>query len=153
MLKNLIIVIAGLMLLPLARSVADAPDNAATKELKKLQGEWRVTNIEPDPQKFFQNQQITLVIKGKHLTVKGFEEFEKKFAKVGLTIDPSVTPKIMDFKIEEGSAKDNVFEGIYELKGEELRICASNERGNRPGEFEAKEGSQRVLLVLKRATP
>jgi uncharacterized protein (TIGR03067 family) len=133
--------------------VASAQDDGK-KELKKLQGTWQVVsaqeNGKPVPDEVVQN--LKLVVKGKQLTLKGVENLIEKFGKITLTVDPATTPKIIDFKVESGSEKDNKYEGIYELKGGEWKICSATvSGGNRPGEFEAKEGSNRVLFVLKKA--
>jgi uncharacterized protein (TIGR03067 family) len=129
-----------------------AQDDAVKKEQAKLQGVWQVLNSEEDGKATpeFIVQALKLEIKGNQITIKGVEDLVKKFGKVTLTIDPATTPKIIDFKIEAGSEKDNVYEGIYELKGDELRICASVVKGARPEEFKTKAGSNRALFVLKR---
>jgi uncharacterized protein (TIGR03067 family) len=152
--KSLGVVAVGL-LLSSALGIAVAQDDAAKKELKKLDGVWQVVSAEGDgnpfPEEVIQN--LRMVFKRDQLTLKGVEDLMKKFEKITLMIDPATTPKIMDFKIEAGSEKDNTFEGIYELKGDQLKICAATERGNRPGDFETKAGSNRVLFVLKRENP
>jgi uncharacterized protein (TIGR03067 family) len=135
--------------------VAAAQDDAAKKELKKFQGTWQVVSAEenskPTPDEIVQN--LKIVIKGDQLKLKGVEDLMQKFGKIKLVIDPSTMPKIIDFKIEAGSEKDSTFEGIYELKGDRLKICTSTVSGNRPSEFESKAGSNRVLFVLKREKP
>ena len=68
-------------------------------------------------------------------------------------VDLATTPRCIDLKIEAGSMKGQVFEGIYEWKGDELRLCFHLSSGNRPVEFETKAGSNRVLFVLKREKP
>jgi uncharacterized protein (TIGR03067 family) len=57
----------------------------------------------------------------------------------------------MDITIAAGSQTDATMEGIYELKDDELRICAKVFGKDRPSEFAAPEGSSIVLLTLKRA--
>jgi uncharacterized protein (TIGR03067 family) len=95
-------------------------------------------------------QNLKLEMKGNQITLKGVEDLMKKFGKVTFKLDPSSMPKFIDFKVEAGSEKNSEYEGIYELKGDELRICASVVSRNRPDEFKTKEGSNRVLFVLKR---
>jgi uncharacterized protein (TIGR03067 family) len=135
--------------------VAFAQDAAAKKELKKFQGTWQVVSSEengkPTPDEIVQN--LKIVIKGDQLTLKGVEDLLQKFAKIKIVVDPSTMPKLVDFKIEAGSEKDNTFEGIYEFKDKQLKICTSTINGNRPSEFASKEGSNRVVFVLKRAQP
>ncbi len=45
--------------------------------------------------------------------------------------------------------------GIFEVKGDELKICLRHARSNkgRPTEFATKEDSQLILLVLRRQKP
>jgi uncharacterized protein (TIGR03067 family) len=137
-------------LLPLA---AYSQDDAVKKEREKFQGVWQVVSSEEDgnPTPDFIVQALKIEIKGDQITLKGVEDLIKKFGKVTLVIDPSTTPKILDFKVDAGSEKNNVFEGIYEMKDDVLKICASTRNGgNRPDEFKTKAGANRVLFVLKR---
>ena len=52
--------------------------------------------------------------------------------------------------IAAGVQKDAVLEGIYQIKDDELTICAKVFGMERPTEFVSKEGSSTVLLVLKK---
>ncbi|MBM3997612.1 MAG: TIGR03067 domain-containing protein [Planctomycetes bacterium] len=126
------------------------------KELEKFQGDWQVLSSEEDgfatPEFIVQNLKLT--IKGDVITLKGVDGLKLKFGKVKLTVDPASNPKLIDFKVEAGSEKDNLYEGIYELKDGKLKICASTRTGgNRPDEFKTKADSNRVLFVLKREKP
>jgi len=131
---------------------ARSQDDAVKKEREKFQGTWQVVSSEEDTvatPEIIVNF-LKIAIKGDQLTLKGVEDLQKKFGKVTIVIDPATTPKIIDFKIEDGSEKNKTFEGIYELKDDMLKICASVRDGNRPEEFKTKAGSNRVLFVLKR---
>lgn len=142
--------IAG-VLIPLG--VAFAQNDAAKKELERLQGTWQVLSSEEDklPTPDFIVQNLKVIIKDDQISLKGVEELMKRFGKVTLTIDPTTMPKVIDFKVEAGADKDNRFEGIYTLKDDEFRICASTRSGgNRPDEFKTAAGSNRVLFVLRR---
>jgi uncharacterized protein (TIGR03067 family) len=67
------------------------------------------------------------------------------------TLDPTKTPKAIDFEITSGTYKGVVYLGIYELDGDTLRICfAMPDRPVRPTEFTAGKGSVRALSELKR---
>jgi|ERR1017187_8488818 uncharacterized protein (TIGR03067 family) len=148
--KLLAIVCVGL-LIPLG--AANSQDDAVKKESAKLQGDWQVVSSEEDGRATpdFIVENLKIAIKGDQITLKGVEELMKKFGKVTLKVDPSSTPKFIDFKVEAGSEKNNEYEGIYELKGDELKICVSVVSRNRPDEFKTKAGSNRALFVLKRA--
>jgi uncharacterized protein (TIGR03067 family) len=137
-------------LLPLG--LVQAQDDAVKKEREKFQGEWKVASSEEDGRATpdFIVDNLKVVIKGDQITLKGVEDLMKKFGKVTLTVDPATTPKIIDFKVEAGTEKNSKYEGIYEFKGEELKICVSVVSGSRPDDFTTKAGSNRALFVLKR---
>jgi uncharacterized protein (TIGR03067 family) len=130
-------------------------DEAVKSESNKLQGTWRVASAERDgtPAPEDEIKKITITIKGDRLTARRTENAEKPEEKVydmSFTIDPAQKPKWMDVTYMDGERKGDSSQGIYELDGENLKICMS--RGNtRPTEFETKAESQRHLMVLKRA--
>ena len=73
----------------------------------------------------------------------------KTLNEVTYKLDVSKTPKWIDLTV--GGEKQA---GIFELKGDDLKIC-SNEKsgGKRPTRFESKPDSEHFLLVFKRAKP
>ena len=149
--RKLLAVVCVLLLLPLG--FAYPQDDAVKKEREKMQGDWKVVSSEEDgnPTPDFIVQAVKLTIKGDQISLKGVEDLAERFGKVTFTLDPATTPKIMDFKIVAVKDKDNSHEGIYELKGDELKLCITTRSGgNRPDEFKTKAGSNRVLVVLKR---
>jgi uncharacterized protein (TIGR03067 family) len=67
------------------------------------------------------------------------------------TLDPTKTPKEIDIEVASGKYKGVVYLGIYELKGDTLRICfAMPDRPVRPTDFSAGKGSVRALSEFKR---
>jgi uncharacterized protein (TIGR03067 family) len=140
-----------LALAPLLAVAALGADDAK-KDLDKLQGEWSTVSAVVDGEALPDSLVAALKfsIKDDKIVIKGDEEVVKMYAKGALKLDPSTTPKSVDFKAGEGSEKGAVIEGIYELKGDEFRICAKLAGKDRPTEFASKEGTQTVLIVLKR---
>ena len=65
-------------------------------------------------------------------------------------IDPTRTPKTIDMTPTTGRSKDLPLLGIYELNGDEYRICYSQTGKARPAKFEAGAGSGQVLTVYRR---
>ena len=66
--------------------------------------------------------------------------------------DPTKKPKHIDYIHQEGMLKDKKWEGIYELKGDTLKICyaeADSEK-ERPSEFKTLKNSKLLYLELKR---
>jgi uncharacterized protein (TIGR03067 family) len=60
-------------------------------------------------------------------------------------LDAAKSPKEIDLEMD-GSPRP----GIYELKGNDLKICYDQDGKTRPTEFKTKEGDRFLLLVLKR---
>jgi uncharacterized protein (TIGR03067 family) len=90
------------------------------------------------------------VFKDDVVTVEGEAKLTKEYGKIKVKLDPAATPKLMDLSIAVGSQKDASIEGIYELKEDELRICAKVLGSERPNKFESPDGTSVVLLKLKR---
>jgi uncharacterized protein (TIGR03067 family) len=116
--------------------------------LKQLQGAWRVVKAEParadgtpaiDPTRF--------IFKGNKLVLTDDDGTERKETTV--KVDPKAKPAHID--LQRGKGKRDVL-GIYEVKGDTLRICFSERLVSvRPTEFKAvsdPEGSV-VLVTLK----
>ena len=66
------------------------------------------------------------------------------------TLDTKKNPVTISMKMTEGAGEGATAEGIVKVKGDELTICYARE-GDGPKTFEAKEGSNFHLFVLKRS--
>jgi len=66
------------------------------------------------------------------------------------SIDPGKNPKTIDIKFTEGPEKGNTSLGIYELDGEDFKLCLTVTAKDRPTEFAAKAKSGLGLETLKR---
>lgn len=77
---------------------------------------------------------------------------EDRLEKGTYKVDPSKSPKTIDCVLTAGPYKGLAVVGIYEMYGDSLKICWSP-WGNleHPKEFDAKPGSQRAVVILKRA--
>jgi uncharacterized protein (TIGR03067 family) len=108
-----------------------------------FQGKWAVVAVEKSgmkiPEEFTKDAAIS--VKGNTITVELLGETkEAKFK-----IDPSKKPKAIDLDFE---GKEH--EGIYELKGDTLRVCFPMEAGaKRPKTFNSE--GETVLATFKRA--
>jgi uncharacterized protein (TIGR03067 family) len=136
---------------------APAREDAGKKELARMQGDWQLVRGEANGAAASQYvlDHLQCAIKGNQLTFKGIAPLTDRASRLTITIDPSTTPKCIDLKVRAGSLKGTVLEGVYECKGDELKLClllASGNR-NRPLKFKATAGSNRVLFVLKRQKP
>ncbi len=117
----------------------------AKSELKKFEGIWSVVSAKkggkdaPEEEKI---QDVRLTFAGDKLTIKhGEKEMEATFK-----IDPGKKPRHFDVNM-----MGMELEGIYQFnKGGQLEICFNAPGAGRPTEFKSADGSQTMLIVLKR---
>jgi len=119
------------------------------KELKKIQGTWKFISQEMDgkakPKEDLAKLQITFTGDKWSVTDDG------KVVQAGThTLDPSKKPNQVDAKVTEGEDKGSMMLGIYELKGNTLKVCFDPSGKERPTSFTAKAGQ--FSAVVERAT-
>jgi uncharacterized protein (TIGR03067 family) len=70
-------------------------------------------------------------------------------------VDAMTKPVAIDFEQTKGDLKGKSWKGRYALDGDTLTTCdnAPNLEKGRPAAFEAKTGSEHVLITFKRARP
>jgi uncharacterized protein (TIGR03067 family) len=129
------------LVLPVVASAAD--EKAADKVLAKMAGDWTTTRAELNGTKASDQTLANL-----RFTIKGDKFILNEKATFTLKLDPSATPPLVDVT----SSQNQVYEGIYELKGDVLRICVQFNGGvkQRPTEFNGGENTGQLLLELKR---
>ncbi len=115
----------------------------------KLIGTWKYVSGEKNGEKVDEERlkTQTVVITKETFTLKSDEKFVMKYE-----LGDKKTPVTIKFEMTESpfgaGAKS---EGIIELKGDDLKLCYAPMGGEAPKKFEAKEGSQHFLFVLKRS--
>jgi uncharacterized protein (TIGR03067 family) len=67
--------------------------------------------------------------------------------------DPSKSPSTMDIEGTKGPNKGKTFLTIYELKGDQLRICYDLSGKSRPTEFATKPKTKLFLVTYRREKP
>jgi uncharacterized protein (TIGR03067 family) len=130
-----------------------ADDKAMKKELASLEGTWTIVKMEVNGRSLLDKDkpEPKLIIKDGKVTSDA-KEAPKGGTELAKFIDPTRKPKAITLPLEEGNIK---FYGIYELKGDELRVCGDgvdineekNPEGRRPKEFDSSKG---LLIVFKR---
>lgn len=129
---------------------ADNPKaDVGKKELQKLQGTWVAVSREENGQRVPPEElkHITVSFRGDKFTVRRGD----KVIQAGTQkLDPTKKPKTLDATATEGEDKGTTLLGIYELKGDTLRVCFAAKGKSRPTEFKTKANSGRFLVVLKR---
>ena len=141
-----LVLIAGLSL-----TAGDGNQEPRDMDYAKFEGTWQVVSLEVDgmkiPQETIKNSK--LIIKSKEFTMKeNIATYKGTFS-----IDPSKKPKTIDIKFTEGPEKGNTSLGIYEIDGDDLKLCLSVTAKERPTEFTAKPKSGHGFEVLKREKP
>jgi uncharacterized protein (TIGR03067 family) len=147
-----VIVVLGLLL------AADSPEDAVKKEKEKLVGTWKVVSVEANGQKVPAEvvKDFQFIFTADSLTRNKGGKLESRS---GYRLDPSKSPKWLDFTgITDG--KEQSVPALYKLDGDTLTLCfradykkKPNEDRKRPEKLDGGEGSEQVLMALKREKP
>jgi uncharacterized protein (TIGR03067 family) len=130
---------------------ADDGNNEAVKKERRLyEGTWRVTAIEAEGTGMSKEDCATITVwnelDGKWTVKLGGEVIWKGVS----SMDPTKTPKTIDFRPTEGADVGKTYFGIYEISRETRRLCYAEAGKERPTEFSAEKGSGHVLVTFKR---
>jgi uncharacterized protein (TIGR03067 family) len=125
---------------------APAPAEEVKKDAEKIQGTWKLVSMERGGEKGPEDnvKDVKFVITDGLITIKD----PKREENANFKLDPRKNPRTIDITPEKG--KEEVVQGIYELKGDTLKFCFNKPGGERPKEFVTKAGTQVVLIVLQR---
>lgn len=118
-------------------------ESANEKDKKALQGKWDIVSVASAGKEQKAQNGAFVSFDGGKLT---FTPKSVDFSEFSFNLDASKTPKTLDLK-----SKGDALFGIYELKGDDLKLCLSNGEPvskNRPKEFVASEHT--ILMVLRR---
>lgn len=135
-----------------APAAADPPADAFAKELKAMAGTWRPVSAENNgnmsPERDLKELRWIRDEAGKWALQWGDKTVLEWTVR---RIDAMKKPKTIDIEVTAGPHKGQLYQGIYELDGDTLRVClAMPERAERPTEFSARKGSISALVEFKR---
>jgi uncharacterized protein (TIGR03067 family) len=71
-------------------------------------------------------------------------------AHANVALDPTTSPKGITFELAEGSRKGAKQHGIYEIAGNQLKLCYGPTDKPRPTKFESTPGNEFILEVWAR---
>jgi uncharacterized protein (TIGR03067 family) len=133
-----------------AATVVAAEESSTQKaDLASLQGEWSMTTGALDgadlPEAMA--RQFKRVCQADEVTVTNGSQVVMK-AKI--TLDPTKTPKTIDYEVLDGPTKGKKHLGIYELDGDTFKSCFAAPDTERPTEFSTKTGDRRAYSIWKR---
>jgi uncharacterized protein (TIGR03067 family) len=148
--KSCAVAAVFLLTLPQPADEAAKGEPAAKEELRKFDGAWVMTSIAVDPPdaKPADADRLRVAVKNGVAAVGRPGETEADASYV-LAVDPTKSPMTIDVR-PQGEKDAKPVLGIYELKGDVLRVCWAGEGRERPTEFKAEPGSGRGLAVLRR---
>ncbi len=136
---------AGLFLL--AWGTLGAADKSDKFDADKIVGSWTYLSAEKNGQKSDQDslKEGKVTIAKDKISLDGSAgTFVLKYK-----LDTTKKPVTIDMEMTEGAGQGSTAKGIIEVKGDELKLCYSSS-GEAPKKFEAKEGSDHRLVILKR---
>ena len=157
MLRYGVIAVFGLAgLIVLARAADPAPAAAQLPaDLAALQGNWKPLSV------LFEGKTQMTADEMKKVTVV-FDQSEfhlyyadkstnpprvLRLAQMNIALDPTTTPKSITFEFADGPLKGQKRHGIYELAGNELKLCYGPAEKPKPSTFAAPEKSGYFLEV------
>lgn len=121
------------------------------KQFADLEGTWTIVKMEISGKSLLEkDEHWQLIIKDGTVTSTG-KGTPKEGKELSKFLDPNRKPKTVTL----GYEGKLVFYGIYEIKGDELRVCGDgvdisqekNPEGRRPKEFDSNKG---LLLIFQR---
>ncbi|MBX7104388.1 MAG: TIGR03067 domain-containing protein [Gemmataceae bacterium] len=133
---------------------ANMPGTASADDAAKpLQGVWygqsMETNGKPLPAEEARRMRFRFV--GDKLFIKGNFKDDRE-EECPFTVKATESPKHLSFSPPK---EKNGILGIYEIKGDELKVCLrhSTSTEGRPKEFATKPDSQLIMIVFKKQAP
>ena len=134
----------------LVAAAAFSQNDPAKEELQRFQGTWIGVSVEMDGQKVPDDEAkaITLIIQGGKYVLKNGDQIEEQGT---FQLDPAKNPKALDATPSEGPSKGQTMQGIYEIDGDNYKVCFAQFGKDRPKEFSSKGDEGLVLSVWKKA--
>lgn len=127
--------------------IVPAAAPAPTGDLAALQGYWKPLAMrhdgEPVTKTADELRKLTAVVEGDefHLYFKAPDKGPLKLARTRLTLNPDANPKTFALEYQFGPLKGQRRHGIYEVAGNELRLCYGPTDRPPPAQFAAPAGS------------
>ena len=132
-------------ILTLANSRADDATDALQGVWEAKSGEHEGKQGTPEELKF-----VRFTFKGEKISIR--DHIDRPQIEVTYTVDAKKSPNQIDVTISDPAIKQKIL-GIYEIKGDELKMCfrnPENAAAGRPTEFATKGSSGLALIVFKR---
>jgi uncharacterized protein (TIGR03067 family) len=130
-----------------ARDKPPSKEEEARKDLLDLQGTWQLESVTDARGAKLDLKKRTLFVGGELFLVR---DGDKMIQAGVLRLVPTRSPRLIDVVVRKGKNEDNTMLGIYELKGDCLKLCFDPEGETRPRAFAVKADTKQVLATYKR---
>ena len=118
-------------------------------DAESLQGVWTVHRQESDGERVSIFGDMTMTFKGDKVELRPLGKDHKDPPTAAFKLDPTKSPKEIDLTVSK-DGQSEVVRGIYDLKGDDLRICLAEPKAKRPTAFVTVKGGDSDLAVYKR---
>jgi uncharacterized protein (TIGR03067 family) len=125
------------------------PPDTVKRELAQIEGDWVMVSAERDGRTPPKNliSDAKRICKGDVTTVLVNGQL---FMKATFSVDPTKSPKTMDYRVTEGRNQGMNQLGIYELEGDTWKICLADPGRPRPTDFVTRGKTGHTLGIWKR---
>ena len=141
-----------LALLASGTALAAPVPNKAARDAKELPGVWAVERWGHDGVMVSKNDvrfAPRVEIGEAGLTIqRGTLSYPMRY-----TLDTTKTPAHIDMVYSDGPNQGKTVKGVYELKGDTLKLCVSPPDGDRPAALASRKGEAWELFELTRKKP
>ena len=127
-------------------------NEAGEKDLKKIQGTWKFISQEMEGKARAPEDVAKLKIT--FTDDKWSVREDGKVVQAGThKLDPTKKPAQVDAMVTEGEGKGEKMLGIYELKGDTMKVCFDPMGKERPTGFSAKAGQFAAVIQREKKNP
>ena len=147
MFRRVSLIVVALSLLS-GFAVPAAQDAANDKDKKLLQGKWQEVSLVEGGEESKVKSKKFVTFDGDKVKITQGDQGDDILAAGTFIVDAGKTPKTIDLKGKDGAPLDRRATGIYQLKGDDLKLCLGKKE--RPTEFVSTAKNGHVVIVYKR---
>ena len=144
--RNLVAILLLFVPVGLAGDAPSGPKEAK-KDLQRLQGSWQMESYEDGKKTKIDAKKRALFFGANTVA---FRDGDRLLQMGMVNLNTAKSPRRVDVLVKKEKNDDSTMLGIYELKGDTLKVCFDPEGDARPTAFEAKAGSSHFVAVYKR---
>lgn len=131
-------------------SSADVKEDAVQKDRKLIEGTWRVVALEVNGSKSTEEDARKLTVVNGPDGTWSLRSDGNEISKGTNLLDPTKTPKTIDFTPTVGEGAGSLYRGIYELGEKTRKLCFAPPGKERPTEFSSTPDSEHILVMFER---